>query len=68
MAKLEPHAWLDFGANGYGSDLSGQFWIKQLTRMHQFDDFAREICDHDDWVDAFSDGARIRSQQLRKQK
>ena len=43
MAKLEPHNWIDFGANGYGSDLSGQFWIKQLTRMHRFDDFAEEI-------------------------
>ena len=43
MAPLKPHAWLDFGANGYGSDLSGQFWIKQLKRMHQFDGFAEEV-------------------------
>lgn len=40
-APLTPHAWLDFGANGYGSDLSGQYWINQLERMHQFDDFAK---------------------------
>jgi hypothetical protein len=43
MAPLEPHNWIDFGPNGYGSDLSGQFWIKQLIRMHEFDDFAEDI-------------------------
>ena len=41
MAPLEPHAWIDFGANGHGPDLSGQYWIKKLKRMHQFDDFAK---------------------------
>ena len=43
MAPLKPHNWIDFGANGYGSDLSGQYWIKKLKRMHQFDSFAEEI-------------------------
>jgi len=57
MAPLTPHNWLNFGANGYGSDLSGQYWIKLLKRMHQFDSFAEEITqnlDADDWADAFT--------------
>ncbi len=68
LAPLDPHNWINFGANGYGPDLSGQFWIKRLTRMHEFDDFAQEIAsnihqtifanvgvdqDLSDWVNAF---------------
>jgi hypothetical protein len=57
MAPLEPHAWIDFGANGHGPDLSGQYWIKKLKRMHQFDDFAKDIYPNtnelNDWVDSF---------------
>ena len=62
LAPLEPHNWLNFGANGYGTDLSGQFWIKRLTRMHDFDDFAKDIAtdiEHtgsmlNDWIAAFN--------------
>jgi hypothetical protein len=63
MAKLKPHNWLDFGPNGYGADLSGQFWIKRLTRMHEFDDFAKDIASDatggdeglvTDWIKSFN--------------
>jgi hypothetical protein len=39
LAPLEPHDWIDFGANGYGPDLSGRYWIKDLTPIPQFDSF-----------------------------
>jgi hypothetical protein len=62
MAPLEPHEWYNYGPNGYGSDLAGIFYIKKLTRMHEFDDFAKEIATDitnndpsmlEDWVDSF---------------
>jgi len=40
MAPFEPHEWVDFGPNGYGPDLSGCYWIDQLTPVPAFDNFA----------------------------
>ena len=46
-APIDPHNWHNFGPNGYGPDLSGQWWIKKLKedgfRRHEFDDFAETI-------------------------
>ena len=58
LAPLKPHKWIDFGANGFGADLSGCYWIKRLTRMHEFDDFAQDLSsglDVGDWADAFKE-------------
>ena len=39
LAPLEPHEWVDF-KNNYGPDLSGCYWIDQLTPAPEFDGFA----------------------------
>jgi hypothetical protein len=66
-APIDPHNWHNFGNNGYGSAITGQWWIKQLKQdkfqAHEYDSFADVVASSnkttyhqlDDWVNSFKE-------------